>query len=55
MCVLCVRAGRAAQPDGEAVRGQSLRADTHAGADASRDAQTTVRGAACSTLSLARS
>lgn len=39
-------AGGPTQPGGEALCGQSLRADAHAGAHASRDAQTSVRTAA---------
>lgn len=38
-----LHAGGPGQPGSEAVRRQSLRADTHAGADASRDAQASVR------------
>lgn len=43
--MLCrvVRPGRPGQPGGEALRGQPLRTDAHAGADAPRDAQASVR------------
>lgn len=54
MCVCCclksglfvLHAGGPTQPGGEALRRQSLRADAHAGAHASRDAQAAVRRAA---------
>lgn len=45
-CTCCVAAGGSAQPGGEALRGQYLWADAHAGADASGDAEAAVRGAA---------
>lgn len=38
-----VHPGRPGQPSGQALRGQPLRADAHAGADAPRDAEASVR------------